>query len=438
MAFVHSQSCECTKSELDLFAIPPTQTSIESSGYVEYNPISAIADGTPIEFHIGGAGQDYIDLANSQLFVRASIVMAEGTPINDQPVAPVNLFLHSLFTEVDLKLNDTLVTSTNNTYPYRAYLETLLTYGPGAKESQLSCALFYKDAAFHMAEAIPRAENVRNMGLVQRHGHINEGMDMVGRINADLFFQDKYLPSDIGLRLRLVRSKSSFALMSSANAATFGVKIRECKFYVRKVRLSPSVFLAHAKAMEVGNAKYPIRPVVCKTFTIPTGNLDFSQENLFSGQLPTRLVLTCVDNDTFNGSYRKNPFNFKHYSLTQLKVYLDGQQQHHVLPIETNYNENKYIMAYSTLFSGTGKLNRDEGNQVTRRDFPGGYAIYAFDLTPDLAEPDHFNLIKDVSVRIDMKFANALPNTINVIAYAEFENVIEIDRSRNVIFDYRN
>ena len=63
MAFVHPLSSECLKSELDIFAVPPTQTSIESGSYVEYNPISSINDGTPIEFVISGGGQDYIDLA---------------------------------------------------------------------------------------------------------------------------------------------------------------------------------------------------------------------------------------------------------------------------------------------------------------------------------------------------------------------------------------
>ena len=91
-----------------------------------------------------------------------------------------------------------------------------------------------------------------------------------------------------------------------------------------------------------------------------------------------------------------------------------------------------------SLFSGTGKLQKDEGNDIERNDFPGGYAIYAFDLTPDLAEEGHLNLARDGTVRVDMKFANALANTINVIAYAEFENIIEIDRNRNVLFDYTN
>jgi len=91
-----------------------------------------------------------------------------------------------------------------------------------------------------------------------------------------------------------------------------------------------------------------------------------------------------------------------------------------------------------SLFSGTGKQQRDEGNDISREDYSGGYTLYAFDLTPDLAEEGHFNLTKDGSVRLDLKFAVGLPNTINVIAYAEFENVIEIDRNRNVIFDYGN
>jgi len=57
------------------------------------------------------------------------------------------MFLHSLFTQVDISLNGTLITASTNTYPYRAMLETLLSYGEDAKKSQLTSALFYKDKA---------------------------------------------------------------------------------------------------------------------------------------------------------------------------------------------------------------------------------------------------------------------------------------------------
>ncbi len=440
MAFVHPQSCECVKSELDLFSVPPTQTSIESGGWVEYNPISSITDATPIEFVIGGSGQDYVDLANTQLFVRAKITRAGGEAIAPaHHVGPVNLLLHSLFSEVELKINDTLVTSTNNTYPYRAYIETTLSYGPAAKKSQLTASLFYKDDAGHMENANPHDVALLNKGFKKRHSFFENSsvVDMIGGLHTDLFFQDKYLPSDVGLRLRLVRNKDAFCLMSNTEAAAYKIQIIECKLLIRKVKLSPSVFLAHAKAFEVSNAKYPVRRVICKTFTVPAGNLNCSRENLFAGQLPTRLVIGCVDNDAFNGSYTKNPFNFKHYDLTQMKIYLDGQQQH-IKPLEPNFDANQFISAYMSLYSGTGKQQKDEGNQIERSDYGNGYALYAFDLTPDLAEEGHFNLAKEGSVRVDMTFGEPLPNTINVIAYAEFENVIEIDRNRNVLFDYSN
>ena len=35
-------------------------------------------------------------------------------------------------------------------------------------------------------------------------------------------------------------------------AATLKVKILDCKLYVRKVKISPSVFIAHSKALEGG------------------------------------------------------------------------------------------------------------------------------------------------------------------------------------------
>jgi hypothetical protein len=37
---------------------------------------------------------------------------------------------------------------------------------------------------------------------------------------------------------------------------------------------------------------------------------------------------------------------------------------------------------------------------------------------------------------VEIHFAEALAETINVVLYAEFDNVIEIGRNRQVLFDY--
>ena len=436
MAFVHDQSCECAKSELDLFSVPPTQTSIENGAWVEYHPISTIADGTPIEFEIAGNGEDYLDLSNTYLYVQAKIVQANGNDLAaDTRVAPVNLFLHSLFSQVDISLNGTQITSSTNTYPYRAIIETLLSYGRDAKESQLTSALFYKDEAGKMDDTTIAAAT-RNPGFWLRYGLTSQSknVDMMGRIHADIFFQDRYLLNEVNVKIKLTRSKTNFCLMSQ-NAGP-KIQILNAALYARKVKLLSSVYLAHAKALEGTNAKYPIRRVVCKAFTIPQNLQDVTQEKMYSGALPTRLVVGLVRNTAFNGHHEQNPFNFQHFDLSEISVFLDGQQQHAIKPLKLDYDGEQYISGYLSLFSGTGKICKDEGDFIARTEYPNGYALYAFDLSADLAENDHFNLCREGNVRLSLKFATALPHTVTVIAYAEYENVLEIDRNRNVIFDF--
>jgi hypothetical protein len=150
--------------------------------------------------------------------------------------------------------------------------------------------------------------------------------------------------NEVNTRIRLVRSKDAFCLLAHGGEA-YKIKILNVVLFFRKVKISPSVFLAHAKALENNLAKYPIRRVVCKTFTVPTRSLDASHEKLFSGQLPTRIVIGCIDNEAFNGSVARNPFNFKHFSLNEIALYLDGHQQA-IKPMQTDFTARQFIGAY--------------------------------------------------------------------------------------------
>ena len=71
---------------------------------------------------------------------------------------------------------------------------------------------------------------------------------------------------------------------------SYKVKLNSAVLLVRKVQLSPSIFMAHATALDFCSTKYPTKRVVCKTYTIPAGNLDGNNEKLFTCQLPSRLV----------------------------------------------------------------------------------------------------------------------------------------------------
>ena len=100
----------------------------------------------------------------------------------------------------------------------------------------------------------------------------------------------------------------------------------EAILFALKAVLSPTVQMAHIKALAKGTAKYPLRRVDYKVYSIPQGAMSHTHENLFLGTLPKRLILWCIDNDAYNGNYAKNPFNAKNNAINFLAVYLDGRQ----------------------------------------------------------------------------------------------------------------
>ena len=111
MAFVYRQSCEGVKNELDLSTVPSTQNCIVDSHIVEHQPMASLDSGGSIEFLMPESGDDYLDLANTMLHVHVKVTQADGRDLDlADPVGPLNNWLHSLFSQVDVYLNGTLVT----------------------------------------------------------------------------------------------------------------------------------------------------------------------------------------------------------------------------------------------------------------------------------------------------------------------------------------
>lgn len=435
MALVHPKSCESVHTGLDLFSVPPTQTAVEEGQFVEYHPLASLSPGAPIEFAISGATSEYLDLSNTYLHVRAKVTKADGTNLDaNTDVAPVNYWLHSLFSQVDISLNDTLITSSENTYPYRAYIEATLNFGREAKKSHLTSALYYRDSGNHLDDT----QGDANSGLKIRRqfSSLSREIDMLGRLHTDIMHQERYMINGVDVKIRLIPSKSIFHLIANDAAAGFKSVITHASLFVRKVKLNPAVALAHEKALERGTVKYPLKRVVQRTFAIPTGNLGTVQDNLFLTQTPTKLVLGLVSSEAFNGRYNRNPFNFQTFHLSYLSLYLDGKQ----IPAKAltpDFDRHLYARSYHSLMLATGLVNRDSGSCIEYRDFELGYGLFAFDLSPSLLDGDQqFELVKSGALRLELKFSQALAHPVHVLVYGELDSMIEIDRSRQVLTDF--
>jgi hypothetical protein len=78
---------------------------------------------------------------NVHLYVRGKLTKAGGRDLRAADYTAVtNNFLHSLFSQCTITHNGVTITRGDGLYPYRAYLETLLTYGVDVTSSNLSNA----------------------------------------------------------------------------------------------------------------------------------------------------------------------------------------------------------------------------------------------------------------------------------------------------------
>ena len=438
---IHYDSEACNKSELNIFSVPPTQVTVEKSKFVDYYPVSTLSeDSAPIEFFVPGNGEDYLDPSRMQLYIKAKIKTADGEDLGaEDQIAPQNLFLQSLFSQVNVSLNDKLVTPSATTYPYRAMIETLLNFGPAAKQSQMTSGLYYKDTPGKMDVVNPLAVDANaNMGLKKRRSFIatSRSCDMSGPIHADICFQERLIIPGVDIKVKLVRSPNKFCLLAGGEQPAYKVIIQEAVLRVRRVTVSPTLRIEHEKFLDKTTAKYPISRVEVKSMAIPQGLLSLDRENVFLGVLPKRVVMALVHSEAYHGSYAKNAFNFHHYKVTQVALSVNGETRK---PIQVQFDDagtGLYIRGYETLFSGMDKMFADSGNLISREDYAKGYALYAIDLTPDFTSSEHFNPVQTGNVRLSIQFSEALPHTVTCLVYAEFESLIEIDKSRNIIFDF--
>lgn len=144
---------------LDLFSVPANQVAVQRYFYEDIRPISQFTGvETPLEFETNLQGDVYTDIANSKLFVKVRIFNANGTRLNpDEKVAPVNLFFHAMFKKMDLYYNRTLVSSSGDLYPYKAYFNTVFSHDKDDKSSHLQAQCYYPDSFGYMAETDPNS-----------------------------------------------------------------------------------------------------------------------------------------------------------------------------------------------------------------------------------------------------------------------------------------
>lgn len=382
--------------------------------------------------------------------------------------------------------NQTIVSDMH--YAYTAHKKATTNYSSEANNSHRTSVLFYKDTAGNMdaqyltdarietavlaasqewlqANAVPDGANAEATDLHRiragREGvkavksRLNKGIQKRGAFTAesrrvwmriypesDFFKIDKYIPNGLDLKIKLVRAKAAFCLHAHQQVGApqrYRVNIYNPTLWITKAKVLPHVFVGQNQHMDVDPARYFLTRDVTKPIPIPIGTTSFTMDNVTTGQLPKRLICGFIRNDAFDGDYARNPFNYENLNVTQIAAFIQGIS-YPATPFKPVYTGNNpsYGREYESVFTALGINHGNRGIEISREDYPNGYCLYGFDLTPNMSAADTsvLRLKKSGSIRIEFQLGTATQEVYVCMVFTEYDHVIRIDGDRNVYVSY--
>ena len=287
-----------------------------------------------------------------------------------------------MWSSVDIKMNNNLVSESGTNYMYKALMEALLTYDENTKKIQLSNEGFTGDSG-DFTQINPDSPPY-NHGLKIRHKWFKNFavVEFVGPLMADICNQDRLILPGVDIDIKLWPTQDEFHLITNPLGLRCKLLIDEIYLNVCKVNVSLKVMMGHDAALEIADSIYPFARTDIRTFNIAEGNFGMNIEDIWQGEVPTKLVVGLVKSQAYNGDYHLNPFHFQHFDVSDIGFFVNGEATPH----------------------------------------PACY----------VGKP------REGHTKLDIRFKKGLSSPVTVILYATFPENMTIDQARNVRLEIKD
>ena len=255
--------------------------------------------------------------------------------------------------------------------------------------------------------------------------------DTIGVPLEDVFSLSRYLINGVQVKLKFFQSKNPFRLIAQSTTEKYKLIITDVVFKACKVTLEPGMLSAHGESIKETPAIYPFIKSEVKSFAIASGTFTINLDDVFQGNVPSRLVCGLVKGEAYSGSYQTNPFNFKNCNIESFTVYADGR----ALPgggLKQNFSQDNYIEAFHSLFLGLGLDKEDDGVYCKRNEYKDGYTLFVFDLDSQVVTPGDQPALKKGNLSLEIRMSQALPWATTLICYGSFPAQFLIDEARAI------
>lgn len=433
IAGFQTDEAEFLASSLDIFGKPNVEGSMVEGKTVEHNPLNSVEVIGPIEFVIPShSPNEYTYLPLTRLEGEVKMLKSDGGAIAETDEASYcNLLPNALFKQVELELNGIQINDVSTaTYPYKAYIETLLSYGKNAKETHLKAAHWMDEEEGKEDKNKPSESDT----LKKRQALIlgKKSLFFSTPLHVDFFQSQRLLPPGCTMKIKLLRNDDNFGIV--ANTGDYKFVIKDLKLCTRKVLVHDSIVSTHEKLFSTMNANFPLSMTQIKTFVLNNGVSTQTISNVIRGKIPRQIIFGLLPNTSFNGTSTANPFLFKPFGLKYVSLKKNGVS---VPPsaFQPNFFNGKYMREYRFFVDSIGIGHEDEGNSISPTQWAKTKNLWAYDLSPLQCNGFHLHTPESGYIDIDLNFTNALTETVILLVYCVYNTSLELNRERQPFID---
>jgi hypothetical protein len=446
---------ETVPEAIDYFAPITVNDSYEDRLFDRINPTSGFdgRHGGSLKFY-QHASDWFTDLSDSFVWFKLRIVGKDEqnksvsfNDFKDTKLTVINNIAHSIFSQIRVKVGNTTISYSDADYPYKAYIPILLS---GSNESHdvyfRRHAGFIKDTAGHFDTLNVDGDlaKAKNKGGYNRRKELFSANDAIGEFmmkpHSGIFSSGHYLVPYLSFEIELVRNENpNYYLLydGSQDKSSFKIEILDAAFFVRKYKFKVPPMAGLELALAKGRlVKFNIPETCITTFTIPQGTTFYQNNALFNSLIATRIIIGMVDAEAYTGKNTLNPFNFKHFNRTHIRLLKNGVEWPEQEQV-TNFNtgsDPSYIMAHYHFLNSLNCVYTRDVPPINYYEYANGYFLTSFNMAPDgvSAMNPHNAAYKPANIRLEIKFGTQLPQAVQVIVYTEVINQMSIDFKRNV------
>ncbi len=448
-----------TNPQLDLFTVPPTDLSISSYRIV---PVQTYTTGiNPVEFQVDPQ-EDYVDLSRS--FFEIELALKKDNAVNligTDKLWPVNNLAHSLFKQINVRLNGTLISPQTDTYHYKAFLETLLNYDRHDGETILKPQGWYNAIDFPATWTDNNTDTAANDGqghaiyqalsanhkealavLKTEQANYTGGKRHVLRFTPyiEVFHLSKLLVPRVQIGIQMNFNSPNLFLDGVGVAGRLTPEDVKVRMYLCQVRINPANYRELMSKMNTKNqvVSYPTVRSEIRTFNLQGDQRRYECNNLFQGRIPNRVVVGLVLAEAFNGAVENNPFCFQKFGLSSIRQLLRSEEYPYQT-LELVHNDgSKDLRGYFRFLQASGALCKHQGNMVRSTEWGQGKncTLFMFDNAANgCLDSPVLNPKQAGELQLVLNFGEAPGVNITIIVYGEFENLLEIDKNKAVLYD---